>query len=83
MRLSQFILSNLKMIIDEWEHFAATLLPEAKLKGLALRNEADKILKAIALDMETAQSSTQQSSPRASRLANGENRRRPLFGQCS
>jgi signal transduction histidine kinase len=60
MRLSQFILSNLESILAEWESFAGTILPESKLDKIALRDAAQEILKAIANDMETAQTASQQ-----------------------
>lgn len=61
MRLSQFILSNLESILVEWESFASTILPESKLvEKLALRDEAEEILKAIATDMETPQTAFEQ-----------------------
>src|SRR5919106_3472631 len=59
MRLSQFILSNLESILTEWESFARSVLPESSDK-LALRDEAEAMLKTIAQDMETPQTATQQ-----------------------
>jgi hypothetical protein len=55
MRLSEFILSNLEEILTEWESFASTVLPERKLDKLALRDDAEEILKAISMEMETPQ----------------------------
>jgi hypothetical protein len=60
MRLSKFILSNLEEILTEWESFASTVLPENKLDKLALRDDAEEILKAISLDMETPQTGPEQ-----------------------
>ena len=60
MRLSQFILTNLEEILTEWESFASTVIPESKLDKIALRDSAEEILKAIANDMETAQTASQQ-----------------------
>lgn len=60
MRLSKFILSNLEEILSAWESFASTVLPENKFEKLVLRDEAEEILKAIAIDMETAQSTSEQ-----------------------
>ena len=60
MRLSKFILSNLEEIVEEWESFATTVLPEKHFDQAALRNDAAEILSTIAKDMETAQSPTQQ-----------------------
>src|SRR5215472_2859327 len=60
MRLSQFILRNLKPILSEWESFASTIVAESKLNRLALRDHAEEILKTIAADMETPQTATEQ-----------------------
>ena len=48
-------------ILTDWESFAQSLLPAGKtLNKAALRDDAENLLRAIAQDMETAQSSTQQ-----------------------
>ena len=60
MRLAEFILTNLDSILAEWESFASTILPESKFDKIALRDEAEEILKAIANDMETAQTASAQ-----------------------
>ena len=60
MRLSQFILSNHEVILAEWESFASTVLPKSNFDELALRDEADEILKTIANDMETPQTASEQ-----------------------
>jgi signal transduction histidine kinase len=59
-RLSQFILSNLEEILKEWESFASTVLPKKQFDKAMLRNDAAEILKTIAKDMETPQTSEQQ-----------------------
>jgi signal transduction histidine kinase len=61
MRLGAFILHRLEPILAEWETFAATLLPAAShLNSEALRDHAEAMLKAIALDMSTEQSGEAQ-----------------------
>jgi len=60
MRLSEFIFSNLEAILAEWESFASTILPEEKLDKLTLRDSAVEILKAIALEMESPQTASEQ-----------------------
>lgn len=61
MRLAHFILRDMERILAEWEAFAATRLPAAnKMTRLALRNHADKILRAIARDLSTPQSAAEQ-----------------------
>ena len=62
MRLSKFILSNLEVIVTEWESFASTVLPEKQLARAALRNDAARMLSTIARDMETSQTASQQTA---------------------
>jgi hypothetical protein len=51
MRLADFILQDMETILEEWEVFAATLLPAAGgMTSLALRDDAKPILEAIAKD---------------------------------
>ena len=68
MRLSQFIFTNLESILAEWESFASTILPESKFDKIALRDAAGEILKAIANDIETAQTASQQATTFVVRL---------------
>jgi signal transduction histidine kinase len=61
MRLADFILQESTTIVDRWESFARTCLPAAsRMDSLALRDHAEQILQAIALDLRTAQSREQQ-----------------------
>ena len=72
--LSAFIRENMEQLLSEWEYFAQGLLPPGKaLNQAALRDDAEKLLRAIALDMETAQSREQQAlkSKGGGRLAGG------------
>ena len=58
--LADFIDSNRETIIGEWEAFARTLGPAADgMQSSALRDHADEILTAIALDMRERQSATE------------------------
>jgi signal transduction histidine kinase len=60
--LSDFIRDNMEELLLEWETFACTLLPSGKtLDRAGLRDDAENLLRAIALDMEGAQSMEQQS----------------------
>lgn len=68
MRLSEFILSDLEAILQEWENFAASLLEPAQMMNKsALRDHAKNILEAVATDLtepqteraETAKSKSQ------------------------
>ncbi|HEX2837517.1 MAG TPA: sensor histidine kinase [Phycisphaerales bacterium] len=61
MRLSGFIIANMENILQEWENFARSL--GATTNGMdaeALRDHAELILRAIAADIETPQSSAQE-----------------------
>jgi signal transduction histidine kinase len=62
MRLREFILANVELILQEWETFARTLPPGQKMDVTGLRDDAESILRACARDMDTAQSHAQQSS---------------------
>jgi signal transduction histidine kinase len=62
MRLAEFILHDMGVILAEWEAFAATLLPAAAgMTPLALRDHAQHILEAVAKDLTTAQTREAQS----------------------
>lgn len=57
MRLSDFILRDLNMISEQWEAFAATMLPAAEHMGSEeLREQVEKMLQDVALDLRTVQS---------------------------
>ena len=60
MRLADFMLENMEPILAEWEIFARTVAPGAKMDRLALRDHAEDILRATARDMRSAQTSDQQ-----------------------
>ncbi|MDP9109387.1 MAG: sensor histidine kinase [Pseudomonadota bacterium] len=60
MRLPEFIRENLEAILQEWENFARTIYPNAQqADALALRDHAQAMLTAIALDLDTAQGAQQ------------------------
>lgn len=61
MRLSSFIIAHLEAMVQEWENFARTMdNPGKPLDTDALRDHAELMLRAIALDLDTVQSSQQQ-----------------------
>jgi len=61
MRLSDFIIKNLEPILQAWEDFAKTIeVPGKALDSKALRDHAEQMLRAIALDMRTYQSAQEQ-----------------------
>jgi signal transduction histidine kinase len=56
MRLADFISRNMETILKHWEAFAGTLLPAAaNMESLALRDHAQPILEAVAMDLSTSQ----------------------------
>jgi signal transduction histidine kinase len=61
MRFSAFIETRLEDIIVEWKHFARTISPHTEtMSELALEDHAREMLRAIARDMETRQSSQER-----------------------
>ena len=61
MRLSSFIVDNIEAIVQEWEDFARTIAtPGEALDTKALRDHAEPMLRAIAADLRTGQSSQEQ-----------------------
>lgn len=56
MRLSTFILKNIEPILKEWEDFARSLQPGRLMTVVALRDDAERMLRFIAEDIETSQS---------------------------
>jgi signal transduction histidine kinase len=61
LELAEFIDRERRTIVAEWESFARTLLPAAGgLNALALRDHADEILTAIIRDMNSRQTTTEQ-----------------------
>jgi signal transduction histidine kinase len=63
MRLPDFIETHMEQILSEWERFAMSLLPAAGgLDVAALRDHAEQILRAVARDLRTSQSSSEQTA---------------------
>lgn len=61
MNLSSFILKNIEPIVQEWETFARTLhTPGKALESDALRDHAELMLRRIAVDLQTEQTSQEQ-----------------------
>jgi signal transduction histidine kinase len=61
MKLSDFIPSHMEAILAEWDAFAQSLIPAAGgMSQLALRDHAEQILLAVALDIDTDQTSQAQ-----------------------
>lgn len=62
MRLGEFILANVEPVMKEWEAFGRSLNPGAGMKPLALRDDAESILRATVEDMGMSQSLAEQAS---------------------
>ncbi len=61
MRLADFILANLEPILVEWESFARGIWPTgAGAEPAEVRDEAEDILRATAVDMQSDQNAVQQ-----------------------
>ncbi|HJV60954.1 MAG TPA: histidine kinase dimerization/phospho-acceptor domain-containing protein, partial [Albitalea sp.] len=60
MRLARFMLDNLDAILQEWEDFARTLAQGSTMSVEALRNDAERMLRFVAADMETQQTRQQE-----------------------
>ena len=60
MRLARFILDNLEAILQEWENFARSLTPGTEMSIADLRDDAERMLRFIAADMETEQTWQQE-----------------------
>lgn len=61
MRLPDFILTNIEPILGEWESFATSIWPGPVASTRVLRDHAAEMLRAVALDMKSHQTETQQS----------------------
>jgi signal transduction histidine kinase len=63
MRLSDFIVAHVDLIVDEWESFAKTIKPAADtMSSVELRDHAKVILLAAAHDMNTLQTKSEQAA---------------------
>ena len=60
MRLSTFIVENIEPILKEWEEFARKLQPGRLMTVAPLRDQAERMLRFIAADIETSQSLAEQ-----------------------
>ena len=60
LNLSRFILANLEPILQQWEDFARSLEPGRLMTVRALRDDAERMLRFIAADIQTDQSVEQE-----------------------
>jgi signal transduction histidine kinase len=73
MRFTEFIQTNHKAIIDAWVDFARSMLPWAEgLSDKDLQDHAEELLDALANDMESPQSSLEQSQKSKGQAAGGK-----------
>ena len=61
MGLAQFINENIDPILVEWEAFAKSLPPGQTMTSTAFRDDAERMLRFVAADMEASQSEAQRS----------------------
>lgn len=61
MRLPDFILANTDSILAEWDRFARSIWPAAGPSLSEVRDHAEAILQAVALDMKSLQTAQEQS----------------------
>jgi signal transduction histidine kinase len=72
-RLSNFILINMEVILGEWEDFARTVHPNAAtVDAVELRDHAEGMLRTIAADIATEQTERQSIDKALGRLPRGE-----------
>jgi signal transduction histidine kinase len=62
MTLAEFIVRNMELILGEWEKFARTIPAAQGMDTKALRDHAEKMLKAFAHDLVQYQSAEQQAA---------------------
>lgn len=60
MKLQDYILSHKEAIMQEWENYARTVLPDANMDSKALRNHISYLLEFVAKDMCAAQTNSEQ-----------------------
>ncbi|NQX02342.1 hypothetical protein HQ447_16915 [bacterium] len=61
MRLPDFILTHIEPILVEWEDFARSIWPGPAASRYILRDHAEEMLLAVARDMKSSQTESQQS----------------------
>jgi signal transduction histidine kinase len=73
MRLADFISQDIDSILNEWDSFAATLLPAARnTDSVGLRDHARQILQAVVTDISTPQTNEQQREKSVGRVSQSQ-----------
>ncbi len=75
MRLPDFILANIEPILEDWETFAISIWPGPVATRVVLRDHAADMLKAVALDMKSYQTESQQSEKSKGLAESGQGQR--------
>jgi signal transduction histidine kinase len=75
MRLADFILANIEPILEDWEAFAISIWPGPIATRLVLRDHAADMLKAVAMDMKSYQTESQQSEKSKGLAEGGQSQR--------
>ena len=60
MRLAAFIRANTEAIANEWERFAATIMPQEEFSASVLRDDVVGLLSDIAANMDEEQTAAEQ-----------------------
>src|SRR5689334_16918714 len=60
MHISEFILQQIESILRDWENFARSLPRGPTMSVRALRNDAERMLRSVAADMQAAQTRAEQ-----------------------
>jgi signal transduction histidine kinase len=60
MRLSEFLIDNMEQVLQEWEDFARAIAPGHLMSVAELRNDAERMLRFVVADIESAQSAHEQ-----------------------
>ena len=63
MRLGDFILRDMELILERWELFASTYVPPAAhMSSLSIRGHLSEILQAIVADLQSPQTRSEQAA---------------------
>ena len=73
MKLSNFIASNLEIILMEWEDFAGSLAPLEDATKVELRDHAAAVLRVIAKDLDTPQTEHESIAKSHGKAVSSEN----------
>ncbi|MEX2579274.1 MAG: HAMP domain-containing sensor histidine kinase [Verrucomicrobiales bacterium] len=75
MRLPDFILAQIEPILEEWESFARSIWPGPMASRVVLRDHGADMLRAVALEMKSHQTASQQSDKSKGRADDGSSQK--------